>query len=242
MIWNREVNGYDVTFFLDFTEETKRRFSYASSIGSTWKETDLPMVSRLLRRFDRLSVREEDTADFIRKELGLPCENVSDPTVLLPPAVWDELTTPVREKNYVLVYFPYQDILAAAKRYAQEHQKKMLVVGLGLRKKGASQKKIYAPEQWLSYIKNADAVFTDSYHGLLFSFYFKRPVWTNNGGNRIASLLQQLGQEDCWISRDPYFTHVIDYGGVTRVLEDMRQKSLDYLKNALESGGRVRAH
>lgn len=243
MIWNREVNGCDQTFFLDFTAHDKYRFSYASSIGGIWSEEDWTVISSLLGRFNRLSVREEDTAKMIRKQLNLSCESVCDPTMLMLPAVWDKLTVPVYEKNYIVVYFPYPEILAAAKRYASEHAQKVLVLGVGmLPHKGMLLKQVYTPEEWISYIKNANAVFTDSYHGLLFSLYFRRPVWTNNRSNRTISLLKQLGQEQCWIDEDPHFAHVIDYQKVQAALLEMRKKSLDYLKTALKNEGENHAY
>lgn len=58
---------------------------------------------------------------------------------------------------------------------------------------------------------HGSAIFTDSYYGLLFSFYFNKYVWTNNWSNRGLSLLSKLDEENCLIERDRMFNNQINY-------------------------------
>lgn len=234
MIWNLEVNGGDLTYFLDFVEEGKRKFSYGSSIGTQWDLNSIQKVCSFLRKYDLISVREADTCKTIQAQLSLPCETVCDPTMLLSAEEWEAQTFPVKEKNYVLVYFPYAGILNAAKSYVKQHHKKLIIVGMTLPWKAQNYKEMYSPQQWLSYIKNADAVFTDSYHGLLFSLYFRRPVWTNNHGNRITELLKELGMMDHFIENDPGFTKQLSYDTYCAKIDEMRTKAEQYLRRAIK--------
>ncbi len=233
MIWNLDVNGNDTTFFLDFTEKPKRRISYGSSIGGKWPEYQLNNIRNCLERYNYISVREQDTCQIIKDIFDIPCETVCDPTMLLKTSDWDKLTTSVNDNPYVLVYFPYKDILAAAEKYAEIHHKKLIISGTTYPWRAKHYQSMYSPQEWMSYIKYADAVFTDSYHGLLFSLYFNRPVWTNNKNNRFSSLLKELKLEKCYIENDPEFRYKIDYEECNRAIERIRMKSLRYLQKAL---------
>lgn len=234
MIWNFEVNGNDTSYFLDFTTEDKKRISFASSIGGSWTGTQINKAKEALKRYQAISVREKDTCEIIYNQLGIPCEVVCDPTMLLTPSEWFKLTTPVEIQNYVVVYFPYKEILTAAELYAGKTGKQLIILGTVFPWKKKNYKTIYSPQQWMSYIKYADAVFTDSYHGLLFSLYFNRPVWTNNKNNRIATLLKELQLENCYIENDPKFCNQIDYKICNEILEKKREKSINYLCRSLK--------
>lgn len=95
-------------------------------------------------------------------------------------------------------------------------------------------KSIYSPQEFLSYIYYADAIFTDSYHGILFSIYFKKQFWTNNTGNRIISFLEKTNLNNCLIHNDMKFSNVIDYNSVNVSIEKMRTYGREYLRNVLK--------
>jgi hypothetical protein len=90
-----------------------------------------------------------------------------------------------------------------------------------------------SPIEWLSYLKNADAVFTDSYHGLLFSLYFRVPFWTSNYGNRIESILSLLGLENRKIKNDENLKSIIDFNSVENKIESLRNDSIRYITNRI---------
>ena len=236
MIWNLNINGGDTSFFLDFTETGKGRISYGSSVGGNWTEEQQDKLQSYLKQYDYISVREKDTCKVITEKLGISCSTVCDPTMLLNAAEWDKFTKPVEERGYVLVYFPYKEILAAASRYAEEKHKKLIILGTVYPWKAHHYKSVYSPQEWMSYIKYADAVFTDSYHGLLFSLYFNRPVWTNNRNNRLANLLDELHLKNCYIENDRDFQNQIDFESCNKSIERKRKNSLQYLHGALERG------
>ena len=122
IIWNLDVNGYDYSYFLDFANEGKKKIAYGSSIGDCWKDTDKSKIKNLLEQYDAVSVREEDTSCYIREAFGLPCKWVADPTMLLPTPFWESCTTPVKEKEYVIVYFPSDHLIETAKEYFSERK------------------------------------------------------------------------------------------------------------------------
>jgi polysaccharide pyruvyl transferase WcaK-like protein len=232
MIWNLDITKYDWTYFLDFVDDTKPRFSYGSSIGDVWRQKDIPKVIEMLSKYALIFVREEDTCKLINN-LGIPCNFVSDPTMLLDSSEWNKLTYKPKEDNYVLVYFPTKENITAATFYARNHGKKVLVMNWALPIKGVSNISPKSPIDLISYIKYSDAVFTNSYHGLLFALYMKRPVWVGNYGNRIASLLEFLGLNNIMIKNDVALSYTINYSSVTNKISCMRLRSFDCLKQII---------
>ena len=234
MIWNLNVNGYDFNFFLNFVENDRKKISYGSSIGDRWEEKDLENINKLLERYDFISAREEDTSEFINENFDLNCKHVMDPTMLIPRNEWEKQAKKVKEKNYVLVYFPSEKLLQSAKKYCKENNKKLLILQFVLPWKRKNTKMIYSPQEWLSYLKNADAIFTNSYHGLLFSIYFNKKVWTNNNSNRVRGILEKLKLEKCDLKNDPDCKNIIDYNECNEKMNCLRNSSLEYLKLALK--------
>ena len=233
MIWNLDVNGYDYSYFLDFAYEGKKKIAYGSSIGDCWKSSDVSKIKHLLDQYEAISVREKDTSCYIKEKFGLPCKWVADPTMLLPVSFWEIYTEPVKEDAYVIVYFPSDYLIEMAKEYCKKHNKKLIVLRVMLPGKRKDSKILYSPNEWLSYLKHADAVFTNSYHGLLFSLYFNKPVWTDNQSNRIQVLLNRLNLDCCNLKNDTACSNVIDYNQCNKLIQSFREDSLAYLKAVL---------
>ena len=233
MVWNLDITEHDWTYFLDFVPDNKLKFSFSSSIGGTWKEGDLEHIKHLLKRFRLLSTRETDSCEYIKISLGIDCKQTPDPTFLLTTKEWMTFVKKPTIQNYVLVYFPYPKVLSAAKEYAKKNGEKVIVINNNLPIRGVKNVALFSPVEWLGYIANADAVFTDSFHGLLFALYFEKKVWTANHGNRITSLLRQLELENCFIENDTMFHYRIDYERCRRAIEEIRYSGISYLRTML---------
>ena len=82
MIWNLEVTNYDWTYFCSFVKNGKKCFSYGSSIGGVWKETDISRVKKELGKYSSIAVRETDTSKAL-EQIGVNNCFVCDPTMLL---------------------------------------------------------------------------------------------------------------------------------------------------------------
>jgi hypothetical protein len=235
MVWNLDITEHDYTFFQDFVTPDKKQISYASSIGSKWAESDYAKIKDLLSRYSSISVREDDTNLKI-KELGLNSRLVADPTMLLTPAEWGVVGESVEQKfkDYVLVYFPNKQLIDAAKRYARKHGLKVVVISsFGSPLTGVAYTEPMTPPEWISLFYHAAAVFSNSYHGLLFSLYFNKALWTANYGNRIVSILTYLNQPGIMLKNDADLSYKIDYMQCNRKLDSFRTESTNYLKEAL---------
>ena len=223
------MNGNDFSYFLNFVDDDKLKIAYAASVGKKWSKDDIYRVKEFLTRFDAIGVREQDTNLQINKELSIDSVCVPDPTILIKKDEWKKYIYDIDLSNYVLVYFPYEEILAAARRYAKLNKKKLVVIRQGFNLFNRENQMIYSPQEFLSYIYYADAVFTDSYHGILFSMYFNKQFWTNNKGNRILSLLDYLDLKHCLIENDKEFKNIVQYSDVNIKLDKLRNSGINYL-------------
>lgn len=231
-VWNLKITGFDYNFFLEFADEDKLKISFASSIGPyIWNEKESIIVKELLNRFNRISVREKDAVDKLQL-LGLESEWIEDPTFLLTGDEWSKMAKNPKDQNYVLVYYPNEKIMPVAIEYARKNKKNLLVIQDGIKKKGMKKINPRSPSEWLGYIKNASAVFTDSYHGLLFSLYMKKPVWTTNHSNRQEAIIHKLGIESCYCDCTEKL-EPIDYGMVDYRTELLRNESYSYLDDVV---------
>ena len=98
-------------------------------------------------------------------------------------------------------------------------------------------------QQWLSCFADAEFVVTDSFHGCVLAVLFHKPFIAlanpGRGMSRILSLLESWGLEDRIVQGlDPdddgeYYLAGIDWEGVDSRLSQMRERSMEFLQNAL---------
>ena len=111
----------------------------------------------------------------------------------------------------------------------------------------ANETPYVGPREFLNYIRNAEYVFTDSFHCSVFSILYKKNFFTFNRfaegakqstNTRIDNLLHITGLEDRRMTTDKTVDGVINYNGsfdgVDARLNAYRKSSMEYLHNALK--------
>ena len=93
-------------------------------------------------------------------------------------------------------------------------------------------------EEFLSLIKHADVVITNSFHCMIFAILYERDFYVYSRQHcygKIVELLETLGLSNRFISDCNHFTRQkpIDYRDVLNKLAKLRKFSTDYLKDAL---------
>jgi len=172
-IWNTELTDFDKSYFLDFAKGHKR-ISYAASSGKSIEKNEFGFFREMLADFDAISVREKTLKNEL-DAIGIGCRQVIDPVYLMPKAEWLKLAEPVDMKkgSYVMIFLlqKSQKLLETAVKYAKDHNKIPLVITNMARNKIQGVKYVTgcSPSQFLSYIDNADSVFTNSFHGISLS-------------------------------------------------------------------------
>ena len=252
-VWNSEYapkKELELPFYLPFVQGNK--ISYASSFGGE----DIPekhkqKVKKMLQLFSSLSVREE-SGKKILKELGLNSTVVLDPTMLFTREFWTLKTDESRlmDEPYMLLYQVRfdADIYRTAKAFARNLGYKMIIITANRTdRRKYSQEVLISPkvERWLSAIKNAQFVYTDSFHATVFSLLFHTRFVVNSGSrknmaSRITTLLSLAGLENlemkdfniddglCKIKED------IDWSKVDERIRVSREFSETWLRNAIE--------
>ena len=249
---------YDSKYFLDFVENTEKMVSYAPSIGST-RINDPIIREKMIQhisRFKHLAVREQQGANLIRELTGQNAKVVLDPTLLLGTREWDEFACVDEvekiDGKYILCYFLGDD--GKYMKYVRILSKKLnipfYVIPVTVRQKNGGNAVPFevGPSEFVSLIRNAEYVVTDSFHGIAFSVNYNKPFSIfkrfkdndpENQNSRIFNLLQMLGLEerlaDYKNTKSIQGVVNCDFTNANQKLQEKRDYSIEYLKRALTS-------
>ena len=194
-IWNSSFkNGRDPAFYLDFVPKNKKKISYAASfatetIDDKYKEDSKKMISRL----DGIAVRELSGLSILK---DLEINNgiqVLDPVFLLENEQWDEICIDINKKEkYIFVYdFDNSPLIEnIAKDVAAKGNLKIYTVFNA--KYSDKYIKNIGPQEFISYIKNADFVISNSFHATAFSIIFQKQFYVVNRKEKINTRMRDL--------------------------------------------------
>lgn len=239
IVWGMDIIEGDLTYFLNFENDSRKKTAFSSSVGNPWNEQDKKLIEPLLSDFCYIAVREDESADWVEELTGKRPDVVCDPTMLIDSKEWLKYTYPRKDKeNYVLVYFDSKngECLSAAIKYAKANHLKVKYINYGLPKKGVQNIKPISLEDFLSLINDAAKVFTASYHGMLFSIYFnKQFVYFNRAHkSRMNTLARKLHVQDCdGEGKDVLDMPHVNYEIVNKAVEEYRGYSIERLKKLL---------
>jgi coenzyme F420-reducing hydrogenase beta subunit len=244
-----------------WADESKIKISFAASFGGPgggYSEADYPELKRRLSRFDHLSVREPDCVEFIHK-LGI--DNVR----LLPDNVFSmprdfylqliEVDTRIDEikREYMLVH-----LIGGSKDKSLDVVKMLVkpnvkVIFLSYGKNALVEYDIAFGEivviknmcHWLSLIKNAEFVVSDSFHATCFSLIFNVPFISLDRGkmmnSKIENLLAELNMKERNIKKSiqqeklvEICNQPIDWRTVNNTINIWRGKCLEFIDIALK--------
>ena len=233
---------YDRYLYFAKDWQNIKRIVYAASFGTDeWEYTDEQTTEcrRLAQLFDAISVREESGILLCRKYLGVDASWVLDPTMLVDVRHYMEHIEKAVTNYPSSMCFGY--ILDASEEKEAILSNIATAQGLQL----ASFQNVDDPdnsnaptvEAWLKAFHDAEFVFTDSFHGCVFSILFNKPfvVYGNQkrGMTRFHSLLAQFGLEDRMVTNSSEATRIacmsIDWDRVNARLDELRVQSRSFL-------------
>lgn len=242
-IWNVPMNGWQFFYFLDFVSNNEKKYSYAASFGEKKSfEENLNVFRDYISMFKRISVREEDVVDDLIKLTNKEVECLPDPTLLHNADFWSKRAiAPKRKKKYILIYSLYDspNTNKAAKKIKSKTNFDVVVINGYWRKQPFYFKnaKYVDPYEFLGYIRDAEFVITNSFHGTLFSILFHTKMFVeldigSKHNNRAELLLARCGISNRTIY-DIDKDEEIDWKNVDDNLSKMRHKGLEYLNGIL---------
>lgn len=244
-VWGPVSDGkVDDSYCLSFVPENSRKFAYAASFGKTkFSEDTYELFYKYLSKYEKIAVREDSAVDLLSK-LNLSSVQVLDPTLLLSQEEWKPYIGKRPAENYILIYQLHNnpDLGKYAQRLAKERGMKLIRISASLHQFAREGSFRYLPDisQFLAYIKYADCMVTDSFHGTAFALNFNTPfvefLPENNTASRNQSILKLTGLTSRIVS-DPSDSRVaaenINFQSVNQILATHRAESIEILRQML---------
>lgn len=243
-IWRKqfEIKVYNPVYFGKHNISAKRKISYAASMGIIAKtEEDKQLIKSYLLNLDGISVREENLKDMVQ-QLGFRCELHVDPVFLLNKEQWNSLVpiTSTFNEKYILYYCLQLNAfdISEIQKFAKKRRFKLKIIyGKVFKKDTLNEIAIANPQDLLNLIREAEFVFTSSFHGLAFSLIYQKPFYASfkRNSGRAESLLSQLSLIQYLLepqSAIPLDYKEIDYHLVDNKISQMREKAYKYLRES----------
>lgn len=204
---------------------------------------------KALNAFTAISVRNQETQTFVRDLINTEPPIVADPTILYD---FKEFTSPILDADYILAYIIGKEIEGGNANAIKKLKKlypKCLVIGVQTcfdnpQLMTWADKIIYnaGPAEWVGLIANAKCVFTDSFHGTIFSMKYKRDfVCFYSETHRASRFIDMGNRYKIW---DNIIRSVMELGEKNRknlkcpdvvdmVFKKQKDYSISFLKNSL---------
>ena len=242
-VWNMGLSNYDYTYVLDFCEEHEKKVSYAASFGG-YKNFNENML-QCLKNFNSVTVREKEGVDLLA-EIGVESKVVLDPTFLHEKSFWENFSKDVAvpKEKYVLIYTVAKqtNLYREAVEYAKNHN--CAIYSLSeIKKSFFKYKGVFnsSAEEFIGYVKNAECVFTTSFHGMALSinlnkeFYYELSKEKINNNSRIIHIAETLGLESREIKNNKNINkESIEWEKVNDKLKELRTQSAEILEEMLK--------
>lgn len=248
-------------YTLSFVPDNINSIAYATSFG----QSELPKDSEkkaayFLKKIKHIGVREESGQKLVKKLTMRNVPVVCDPTMLFTGKEWMQIQEeePIVKGEYILCYFlgnnpPHREF---AKRLKDETGCKIIALThldeFVKSDEGYADETPYDvdPADFLNLIRNATYVCTDSFHCSVFSILYKKSFFTfrrysrntkQSTNSRLDTLFGMTGITGRLLTGEESVSDCLnintDFESVHKELEDIRQKSYEYLKFALQNEG-----
>lgn len=248
-VWRPEYSQPIEFSFLSFLGDSKiKRISYAASFGvdeCEYTEEQLKVCSSFLKKFDAVSVRETSGVKLCSDYFGVNAVQMIDPTLLLSADDYRSLinnTTTRPSKGNMLIYMldKTEEKINLVNRIATE--KGLTPFWLDSpdernEKSPLKERVKMSVEQWLRSFDDAEFVFTDSFHGCVFSIIFRKQFLAignkERGLSRFLSLFKLFDLEERLIFSSVDYKEnmpLIEYNKIFDKLSTFQNQSMSYLK------------
>lgn len=242
-VWGPVMDGtFDSAYCLSFTADNDKRIAFAASFGRTkFTEETEEFYKKWLSRYETIAVRE-DSAVHLLNSWGLQAKQVIDPTLMLDSTYWDKFTKAIKKK-YILVYQIHNDkkLGSYAKTVAKKYKLPLIRISPSFHQIVRGGKFKFCPDisVFLSYIKNAQCLITDSFHGTAFALNFNTPfveVLPGETSTRNMSILRLTGLTDRILKDEndvDLAFKLVDFTYANKVLAEKRKEGIEILSQML---------
>ena len=242
-IWNAESANIEPLYYLRFVPKYKR-VAYAPSFGSKCvPKYNEKILKKYLTEFPNISVREDDGAKIIKKLIDREVPVLMDPTLLLD---WEEWKVKEKDDDYIVAYFldkPSEVAVNSIKYISEKYSYKIFAFPYRYSSYKHFKQIFYpkiGPKEFVGIINNSKCVFTDSFHGTIFSVNMNVPFWTferssksgNSQKSRLYSILNKLDMEKQYITETKALyldIPLLSFNMANEYIQKQRIKSKEYL-------------
>lgn len=233
--------------YLGFIPNGIKKIAYAPSFGGLkFSKTERRILANYMKDFDVITVREQSGVDLCKKIGRMDTTLVPDPTFLLSDTDYETIMDGALYSSgkYLFLYLlgnkteiDMDSVYSFAKG---KGLKVVYVASQGLMDK--YEKEYPTVERWMSLLKHAEYVLTNSFHGMAFSIIFNKNFMVvplsgihERMNDRIHTALLKYGLQDR-IFQGVYFPYdmAIDYNPINEILkierEDIKVKFSLWLK------------
>lgn len=244
-LWNLDsehfLKDYDLFWGLRFKD--KKKCTYAISLSNVTYEAlcNYTFTKQALNEFKGISVRDKHTSDVISKITNRDVLQVCDPTLLVDKSTFKRFEKEKLPFEYCLLYvfhdYDFEEtFIDEIKLFC--HKRHLKLVSLGEYRKWCDCVLPYSPENFITLFKNASVIFTNTFHGTIFSLIYNvNFVALGDAKIKVNNLLQEYGLENKKYVKgeklETYFLSKIDFTRVNRIILEKRNISLNYLLECL---------
>jgi hypothetical protein len=244
-IWNASNHsGIDDAYFLGFLSNLDKKVSYAASFGRASIEDSYKCrIARLLKSFNFISVRELSGTHIVKELTNYDVEYVLDPTLLFHGDYPEPHESADSKGSFIFSYALRARKLVAS---TNDYISKKLNLEIISDKPHNIKEVALSPFEWVSHIRHARFVVTNSYHGTLFSIIFRKAfIYVALSGkkagynDRAINLLKDVGLTELIIYEydeekiNQILDNTINWEKVGSKINVKRSFSQAYLKRAL---------
>lgn len=182
-VWNgSRVDDY-YKYFLRFAPKEKRVSWAASFGGSSVASYNKTKFKKYINDFEHISVREKSGIDLVKQLTGREAYCLPDPVMLLSAEEWSKkIPSSLYDRPYILAFFidgPSQKSIDMVRQWSAKQALPVVTFGY---KHNEFKDAIHldgGPFEFLSAIKNAELIITDSFHAVAFSTIFHKEFFVN---------------------------------------------------------------
>lgn len=257
-VWNPEYLNYsDFAYLLPF--KLKKKVAFSASIGvDTLPPNYYRLYKNTLSDFNFISLREKTHLSMLSSLIGRKIYCTLDPTLLVKRECLETIASrdvSLPYDKFVLVYNIDFSMLPIAERITNTLKLPAIVYSkpplLPITRKLAfsryfkdtPQLRACGPREFLTLIKRAEFIITNSFHGTILSTYFEKPFIVlasktiTKVKSRILEFLELFGLQRRLFTPDKNLLEIIgepiDYNQVKCLLSRAREDSLELLKMSL---------
>lgn len=234
--------GFDDGYYANYPCMRRNSVAYAPSFGDPhFRAEDYLKLNERLQNFKAIGLREKMMVPYVRDHVTVPVEKVIDPTLLLTQDDYDTIASKrLVNEPYLLIYARRYNPKMEAYAEKMAAEKGWKIVDISLRATNAEKGHMMyyeaGVEEFLSLVKHAEYIITNSFHGMIISVQYCRPfvVFSREQcDTKISELLELFGLSDRLLITGKEQFEAIDYNSVHRRIGDARTKAQDFLRMEL---------